>query len=78
MGVDPLVFTSGGQDTPNPPSATPLLPKLEELCRIRDARLEDRQSAKRDTTFNSHGHGDEGAKREAVVRMSIGNPFDHV
>ena len=34
---------------------------------IRDAILVDRQSAKRETTFNSHGHSAEGAKREMVV-----------
>ena len=29
-------------------------------------------------TFNSHGHGAEGTKRETVVRISIGNPVHHV
>ena len=40
--------------------------------------LMNRQSAKRYTTFNSHGHSTEGTKRERVVRKSTGNPVDHV
>ena len=51
--------------------------KTEEL-RIRDVSLVVRKSAKRDATFNSHGHSTEGAKRKTVVRMSIGYPFHHM
>ena len=52
--------------------------KTKELRRIRDASFVDRQSAKTDATFGSHGHSAEGEKRETVVRMWIGNPVHHV
>ena len=52
--------------------------KTEGLRRIRVASLMDHQSANRDACFNLHGHGDEGAKREKVIRMLIGNHVQHV
>ena len=37
-----------------------------------------RKSAKRNATFNSHGHSAEGAKRETVFPKSIGNTVHRV